>query len=86
MLLGRLLKIEINVYNFNFPCKIYVATLIIYFCYCEIIFFLNYIYMYSDIESYVSEFICNSNYLANFEEKSCLHNCLTLNQCIGHMN
>lgn len=39
MLLGRLLKIEINVYNFNFPCKINVATLIIYFRYCEIIFF-----------------------------------------------
>lgn len=49
-------------------------------------FFKNDIYMYSDIESYVSEFICNSNYLAYFEEKSCLHNCLTLNQCIGHMN
>lgn len=70
-----------------FLANIYVATFIIYFHYCEIIFFFkNDIYMYSDIESYVSEFICNSNYLAYFEEKSCLHNCLTLNQCIGHMN
>lgn len=79
MFLGWLLKIEINVYNFNFFCKIYVVILIIYFCYCYFFLKKNDIYMYFDIESYVFEFICNLNYLVNFEEKSCLYNCLILN-------